>query len=294
MPFLNTDRLRIHYRIHGAPDGIPMLFLHGSHASSRWWAPLFAVLPEEILAIAPDLRGCGQSEGGASRYDIGEQANDMLAFINQLKLHEIDLVGHSSGAAIAVEIALASRQHISTLTLISPVPMEGVFTPPDVFSLLEQMKTDRDLHAQAIAAMMPSLARDGVNDEHTQQDFFSQLVDDAQAMDPAAFTEVATALGRWNRFADTQQLTLPTLLVWGDQDSIVNRDEVTRTLIALPGANNLEVLRNVGHSPMIEVPLVLAERLIDFVTADYRQFDAIRDSVSESYAGPGESVNGPK
>ena len=52
---------------------------------------------------------------------------------------------------------------------------------------------------------------------------------------------------------------------------------MTRSLIAIPGANNLEVIRGVGHSPMIEAPLGLAERLIDFITEDYAEFEEVRE-----------------
>ena len=73
--------------------------------------------------------------------------------------------------------------------------------------------------------------------------------------------------------------TLPTLLIWGDQDIIVDRDATTRTLIAIPGANNLEVLHGVGHSPMLEAPQRLAEIYVNFITQDFAGFDAIRDTV---------------
>ena len=62
MCFVETERLRFHYRTQGHADGPPMLLLHGSHASSRWWLPFLELLPNDILAIAPDLRGCGQSD----------------------------------------------------------------------------------------------------------------------------------------------------------------------------------------------------------------------------------------
>ncbi len=107
---------------------------------------------------------------------------------------------------------------------------------------------------------------------------FEALVDDAQGMAPAAFVDVARSLSQWNRFADARQLTLPTLLVWGDQDVIVDRAAATRTLIAIPGANNLEVMHGVGHSPMLEAPQRLAEIYVNFITQDFAGFDAIRDS----------------
>ena len=51
---------------------------------------------------------------------------------------------------------------------------------------------------------------------------------------------------------------------------------VVISVSTLPGAANLEVLHNVGHSPMIEAPVALAERIIDFITDDFDDFDNVR------------------
>src|SRR5690606_7423596 len=131
---------------------------------------------------------------------------------------DVDLVGHASGGAIAIELALSHPTLTRTLILVDSAPIEGVFTPIDTFMLLEQMCEDEALLRQALAALMPSLDVDGAD-----RTLFEQLVADAQAMAPPAFTEIANALGRWNRFADARRLTLPTVLIWGDQDIIVDR-----------------------------------------------------------------------
>ncbi|MEZ4867144.1 MAG: alpha/beta hydrolase [Caldilineaceae bacterium] len=278
MPLLETSRLKFYYREQGQADGLPMLLVHGSFGSSRWWEPFLALLPTEIHAIALDLRGCGQSEKATSGYSIEEQAADLWAFVEAISWDEFDLVGHASGAAIAVEFTLQQRDWVNTLSLIDPAPIEGIFTPLESIMLLEQMKEDTALLRQALASLMPTfLAAANPHDAL----FFEQLVADAQQMAPAAFTAVAESLSHWNRFADAQQLTLPTLLLWGDQDHLVARDAMTRNLVAIPGANNLEVLRGVGHCPMIEAPLALAERIIDFITEDYSEFDAVRNLAHE-------------
>jgi pimeloyl-ACP methyl ester carboxylesterase len=252
-----------------------MLLLHGSFGSSRWWQPFMELLPDEIYAIAPDLRGCGQStqQSEPDSYEISQQALDLASFIDALGWREVDLVGHSSGGAIAAELALVRSELLSTLTLVDSVPIEGVFTPLETLALLQQMQSDRGLLAQCLALLMPTyMAQRQMNSDP----FFVQLVDDASRMAPILFTALAEALGRWNRFADAGRLTLPTLLIWGELDEIVSKDAVTRTLIALPGANNLEVLRGVGHSPMIEAPLTLAERIIEFITEDFSYFESVR------------------
>lgn len=260
------------YRRHGDVDGLPMLLLHGGLATGRWWEPLLAILPDEICAVAPDLRGCGATDRPDQGYAIEEQAADVIALLHAIGWDEVDLVGHASGAAVAVEVALTQPHLVRTLTLVAPAPIEGVFTPVDTLMVLEQMRHDRDLLAQALAAVMPTFDRDDAE----KGAFFAHLVEDATVLAAPVFTEIAVSLSRWNRFGDARRLTMPTCLIWGDQDIIVDHDAVTRTLIAIPGANNLEVLRGVGHAPMIEAPVLLAERLIDFITDDFDDFEEAR------------------
>lgn len=276
MPNLETPRLHFHYRVHGDADGLPMVLLHGSFASSRWWEPFFDILPDAIQAFAPDLRGCGGSAHTEKGYEITEQAADVAAFVEGLALADFDLVGHASGGAIAIEYALQHADKVRSLILIDPAPVEGVFTPLEGLHLLAQMRTDRALLSRALATLMPAAPPPTLSAE-AFSDFFEQLVTDAQSMAPAAFTAVAEALEHWNRFEEARALALPTLLIWGNQDSVVDRDSVTRTLLAIPGAANLEVLRGVGHSPMIEAPVVLAERMIEFITEDFTDYAAARD-----------------
>ncbi len=280
MPTLTTPRLAFHYRTHGDVDGLPMLLLHGSFASSRWWEPFFAILPDEIYAIAPDLRGCGGSSPSADGYEIHEQAADVAAFVDALGLTDFDLVGHSSGGAIAIEYALTYPSRLRSLILVDSAPIEGVFTPLEGYQLLEQMREDRELLSQALASLMPTTPPPTMSAGEFDR-FFEAVVDDALAMAPAAFTAIASALGRWNRFEEARHLSLPTLLLWGERDTLVDRDSTTRMLISIPGAANLEVLRGVGHSPQIESPVVLAERIIDFITEDFVSFEEARTIAEE-------------
>lgn len=274
---VETPRLRFHLRAHGQPDGLPMLLVHGSYATSRWWELLMALLPDEIYALAPDLRGCGGSDKPAAGYGIAEQAADLWALVEALGWQHFDLVGHSSGGAIAMELAFNHPGALNSLILVDSAPVEGIFTPLDTLVLLEQMRSDPDLLRQALAVLMPTLDRTLSKNAH----LFDQLVSDASQMAPAAFTAVAEALSQWNRFDDAKQLTLPTLLLWGDQDVVIARDTMTRTLIAIPGAANLEILPGVGHSPMIEDPELLAIRLLEFITQDFEEYTAVRTSAYE-------------
>ena len=289
--FLETPRLTYHYRSQGDPDGPPILLLHGEFATGRWWEPFLEVLPTELCAIAPDLRGCGQTLPNQTPYTIEDFCDDLDDFVTQMNLRAFDLVAHSGAGAIAIEYTLRNQHKLESLTLVDSVPIEGVHTPLDTLHLLAQMKEEQTLLAQAIALTMPTIfppalledlsqfSNQSAPYDYAQSRFFEQVLDDVSNMAPPLYTAFAEALSQWNRFGDAHALTLPTLVVWGDQDTIVSQDEATRTLIAIPGAANLEILRGVGHSPMIEAPLRLAERIIDFITSDHDHFGEIRQSV---------------
>lgn len=276
--FVDTPRLRFHCRAHGEPDGIPVLLLHGSYGTSRWWDRFAILLPEQFYSVAPDMRGCGSSDKTETGYEISAQAEDLHGLVQALPWDDFHLMAHSSSGAIALEYALNHAETLATLTLVDSVPVEGAFTPIDTYLLLEQMKTDRALLRAAILALMPSLPIGEPTDHAQNIAYVESLVDDAQQMAPAAYTEVARALSAWNRFADARQITLPTLLVWGDRDLIVDRDATTRSLIAIPGAANLEIIHGVGHSPMIEAPEALVGRFVDFITQDFDAFASVRNS----------------
>jgi len=277
---LQTSRLRFFCRTSGTDDGIPLLLLHGSYGTGRWWTRFCAALPDEIYAVAPDLRGCGQSDKPTDGYTVEEQAEDIAALVGALRWESFHLIAHSSSGAVAIEYALHHGYRLETLTLVDTVPVEGVFTPLDGYLLLEQMRTDRDLLAQALRLLMPTLRLDETHPDNVR--LFDQLVADAMTMAPAAFTEIARSLSQWNRFADARQLTLPTLLAWGALDAIVDRATTTRTLIAIPGAGNLEILPNAGHSPMIESPAALATRWVDFLVQDHAGYDGVRRSALDT------------
>lgn len=272
---IQTSRLRHRYRIQGDADGLPLLLLHGSFASGLWWEPCLELLPEAVLAVAPDLRGCGGTDKPVAGYTIEAMADDIHAFVEALGWVDFDLVGHAAGGAVAIEYTLRHQELVNSLILVDSAPIEGIFTPLDTVTLLNRMQRDRTLLAEALSVLMPSYGKHA-----TELAFFERIVDEAAQMAPAAFTEVAVALGQWNRAAEAKSLTLPALIVWGEYDTLVSRDEATRTLLAIPGANQMEVLAGVGHSPMLEAPFALVERIVDFITQDFDALAAIRDSAA--------------
>lgn len=270
MPYVTTPELRLYYEQSGAGPQ-PVVCVHGGFATSRWWQPVLALLLEaQVTGYALDLPGCGRSDRPAdpAAYTVERLAGALAGWIEALDLWNIDLMGHSLGAAVALSYALTHPGRLRSLILVAAPSPQGTPTPPEGYALLEQMQHDRSLLAQALASIMPGRAPDP---------FFQQLVDDAQGQAPLAFSAAALALEQWR--VDRQsllQLRLPVLLIWGDRDPIVERAVQTGLLLSIPGANNLEVLRGCGHCPLLERPTVFVQALLNFIDQDFESYAAIR------------------
>ncbi len=272
MPYIDTERGRIHYR--ERPGQTPvLLFLHSNLGSSRWWEPLLASLPEGWRGLAYDAIGYGDSERpeGLERYSVPARLRDLIAFIDALDLTQMHLVAHSTAAPVAIEYALLAPERVVTLTLVGPPPATGVQTPKEAYPLLERMISDREMLTTMLSASAPHLDRESPE--------FAQYLADAATLAPLTLSAIARGLDTWKPGDRLRRLTLPVMIVRGEDDIMLEEKDAHLTLLAIPGAGNLEILHGAGHSPMLETPDGLAELLITFIAEDWDDFEAIRDSV---------------
>jgi pimeloyl-ACP methyl ester carboxylesterase len=114
--FADVAHGQIHYRTAGA--GPPLLALHGSPGSSKQLARLITDLAAARRVIAPDTAGNGDSEKlPVDSPAITDLAAVLPAFLDRLGLHEVDLYGSHTGAAIAAELAIQVPGRIRRVVL---------------------------------------------------------------------------------------------------------------------------------------------------------------------------------
>ena len=273
MTFMTSDRGRFHYR-ERTGDAPTLLFMHGNLGSSRWWEPVLTRLPAGWRGIAYDAIGYGKSDhpGGLERYSIPARLRDLIAVIDALALERVHLVAHSTATPVAMEYALMAPERVVTLTLVGPVPASGVQTPQEAYPLLERMVSEPEMLTEALHASAPHL--DATSPE------FSRYLDDAATLDSLTLPAIARGLDAWKPGDRLRRLTLPVMIVRGEDDIMLGEKEAHMTLLAIPGAGNLEILHGAGHSPMIETPDGMTELIIAFIAEDRDDFEIIRKSVA--------------
>ncbi len=273
MPFFQSDRGNFHYREKPGKKPI-LLFLHGNLGSSRWWEPVLARLPADWRGVAYDAIGYGDSDRpqGLERYSVPARLRDLIAVMDALTLEQAHLVAHSTATPVAIEFALMAPERVNTLTLIGPVPAAGVQTPPEAYPLLERMTSEPDMLTDMLRASAPHLDAEGPE--------FARFLADAASLAPLTLPAIARGLDAWRPGDRLRRLTLPVMIVRGEDDIMLEEKEAHLTLLAIPGASNLEILHDAGHSPMIEAPAGLTELLIAFIAEDWDDYENIRHSVS--------------
>src|SRR5438876_4287853 len=97
--------VQLHVRRVIDPVAPPVMLLHGLGVGGAVWQAFARRLLPHLAAIAPDLRGHGQSDAPPDGYTPRDYALDLAELIIALKLAPVPVVGHSLGALVALALA---------------------------------------------------------------------------------------------------------------------------------------------------------------------------------------------
>ena len=141
MPYVPLPHGRVHYAERGErrPEQPPVLFIHGAGAGSGIWSMTLARVARLAHAVAIDLPGHGPSDVGDAPLDLGRYRDATGLLAATLCLGPSVLVGHSMGALVALEAALAWPDKVRALVLVAAAPR----LPVDA-ELLALLRSDPD------------------------------------------------------------------------------------------------------------------------------------------------------
>lgn len=135
--FIESQRLRLHYRDWGNDGAPPLLLVHGGFDHCRSWDWAAELLCQDFHVITPDLRGHGDSEWTkGNAYSMADYVYDMVELVEQLQLAPVSIIGHSLGGAISLKYAGAFPEQVKQL-----VAIEGLVPPQ---KLIEESEAPPD------------------------------------------------------------------------------------------------------------------------------------------------------
>jgi pimeloyl-ACP methyl ester carboxylesterase len=112
--------VRVHVRCVVDPPAPPVLLLHGLGVAGSVFQSFARRLLPHLAAVAPDLRGHGQSDAPPSGYAPRDYALDLAELIEAELASPLPVVGHSLGALVGLQLAELRTELVSWLVLLDP------------------------------------------------------------------------------------------------------------------------------------------------------------------------------
>jgi pimeloyl-ACP methyl ester carboxylesterase len=118
---VTVNEVRLAYAASGDPGAAPVVLLHGGGSDRTTWEAVSADLCHDYRAYALDMRGFGGS-GRPGQYSFELMRDDVIAFVDDLGLDQIVLIGHSMGGNVAWLVAQERPKFLSRLVIEDVVP----------------------------------------------------------------------------------------------------------------------------------------------------------------------------
>jgi pimeloyl-ACP methyl ester carboxylesterase len=263
VPTLNAVDLpsgvRLPYFEQGERRGTPVIFLHGYPDS--WFAvtTMLPYLPLSLRVIAPTQRGWGDAGRPEQGYTMDDYAGDVVAFMDALGVEQAVVVGHSMGSLIAQKVAIRQPERVQALMLIGSV---STFRDhPDLLELTEYLSTvDDPLDPEFVHEFQR-----GMFVHEPAPGLVESLIDESLKGPAKTWKAALKGIMAFDSSAELSRIAAPTVLVWGDQDTLCSRAEQEILLAGIPNSR-LSVYRGEGHVVNWEKPEAVAAELVDLVS----------------------------
>ncbi|HEY0050378.1 MAG TPA: alpha/beta hydrolase, partial [Pyrinomonadaceae bacterium] len=279
----DVDGLHLHYQQFGERSAPVLLLIHGYTASTAVWravAPLLAERGFQVIAL--DLVGFGYSSKPAwFDYSIQSQARVVSRFMNRLGVGKATVVGSSYGGAVASTLALDYPERVEKLVLVDAVcnddakrhPVLRLANLPGMGEIISAFLSDspRFVRYRLKNTLAPA-------NHHLITDDRIQTIRRPLRARNAHHSVLMTARN-WSACRieqDAQFISQPTLLVWGENDTVIPIQNGYKLHDAILNSR-LVVFKDCGHNPQEEKSENFVEVVAEFA-ADKKGGIAAREN----------------
>jgi pimeloyl-ACP methyl ester carboxylesterase len=253
-------------------EGIPVVLLHGFPDSARVWRhQVTALVDAGMHAIAPDLRGFGESDkpDEVEAYAVRHSVADVVAILDGLEIERAHVVGHDWGAGVAWVLAAFAPERVDRMVVLS-VGHPNMYREP---SLEQRQKSWYSLLFQF----------HGVAEELVRRDdwkLFRTMLDGTGDVDhyladlarPGALTAAlnwyranAAPAHELERTRPFPAVGAPTMGIWSSGDNFLTEESVLGSRAHVTGPWRYERIEGASHWLQLDSPERVNELLLEFL-----------------------------
>jgi pimeloyl-ACP methyl ester carboxylesterase len=244
-------------------QGRALVFLHSILNSARSFRHVFDTLALTNRVIVPDLIGYGASSKPMKfDYSLDSLADFVGNFFVTLKIKTCVLGGVSSGGALAMKIALKYPEKIEKLILVDSAGLPsrakkknllGIKTDTDIISLFESP-------ADLINIYLNQFNLDEAVSIEDRMNYLSTVMKKSV---PECTDNILKANGMF-QVDGIDQITAPTLIVWGERDKLLPKSQAERFTRMIKDSRYV-MIPEAGHLPHEESPEDFNTVILDFL-----------------------------
>jgi pimeloyl-ACP methyl ester carboxylesterase len=261
---------RVNYVDIGSGDEPPMVLVHGLGGQWQNWLENIPRLAQERRVIAPDLPGFGLSEMPSDRISISGYGQMVDALMEHLEIERADVVGNSMGGFVASEVAVQFPQRVERLALVSAAGISSASVSRAPVLTVGRIATAVTAYT---AARHRAMARRPLT-RHLALAFVARHPSKLRAdfvwegfmkgAGKEGFDNALRACVEYDFRDRLPEIRSPTLIVWGENDSVIPCKDAEEFERLIPDSRKL-VMEDTGHVPMAERPAVFNDLLLDFL-----------------------------
>jgi pimeloyl-ACP methyl ester carboxylesterase len=237
------------YRVYALEAGSgaqAVVLVHGLSGSGRWWARNLPALARRYRVAVPDVVGFGRSRWPGPLPDFDGLADVLAEWMAETGVAPAHLVGHSMGGQLALHLAARHPAHVSRLVLVDAAGIPRARGP-------------RELLRFALELASPARWGDPF--------FIPVIVGDAVTAGPRTIFRALLHILRDDVRPLLPRIDVPTLLVWGDRDSLVPLEHGRQMRAVIPGSR-LVVLPGAAHNAMVDRPAEFNRAVLRFLRGE--------------------------
>jgi pimeloyl-ACP methyl ester carboxylesterase len=242
-----------------------VVLIHSGGFTSRQWRKLAAAVASRSRVLAPDLLGYGE----AGPWPAGEPFHfrQDLAFLESLLDGEaVDLVGHSYGGFLALQLALRRPELVRSIAAYEPVAFGVLDETEDADALrgLALVKRDWEPDGRGVDEAWLRGFVEWWNGPGAWERLAEETRESFRVMGWKVFQEVISLAADRTSRATYATIGVPTLLLGGEQSPMTERRVIERFGAALPRAT-VRIFSGVGHMGPISHASLVNEAIVEFL-----------------------------
>jgi pimeloyl-ACP methyl ester carboxylesterase len=263
MPYLQINNTQIYYEDQGnGPETI--IFSHGLLWSGYLFHNQIAILKNRYRCITFDFRGQGQSEVSQSGYDVESLYQDAVSIIETLDIGPCHFIGLSMGGFVGLRLAIRRSDLLKSLVILNSSPDPESKADERRYKMLSFVARWFGLGIVANRVMEIMFGKKFLKDPmrtDLKRDWKERMVTNDRIGITRAVSGVITREGVSDRL---NQITVPTLIIAGDQDVAAVPDKAH---VMQAGITNSElvIIPGAGHTSTIEEPEAVTAVLEKFL-----------------------------